>query len=218
MKSEHLEKLRMNCLIRIGTLFDYRNDEKYGMTIGDSGEGTSEAYDYTNYDLSKPETLPKIAHEVFKVDPNLKNSYVKNLQVVVKRQSLNYYLYCTSLKLDRKLLHEFKCDCIVRINDPLQFFHLINIELRRLGLVANRMYIVRCLYQDRKMNHTDPNAEISPALLKDKRYQQQAEVRTVWAPDDRFIEPVNIVCSGIDRLIEKVNDANTLGMCTVADL
>jgi hypothetical protein len=189
--------------VRIGTLFDYRRQEKRGDAIGDSQEGFSNIYDQVDeYDLSQPEKLPKITHEFFKIPKGVKNSYIRNIKLVLKRQSSNCYLLCFSKVLSRELLKEFNYDVVYSIKRPLEFLHEINVELRRLCLVRGRLLIMPCTYISREIHHSSDYAGISPALIKDSQYSKQEKVRTIWIPTSKDITPLTITVRGLGKNIQ----------------
>ncbi len=201
-KRVHIERTAQYGEIRIGTLFDYRREERFGTAIGDSQEGYTEIYDKVDkYDFSEPEKLPKIAHEFFHIPKGLKNSFVENVNLMLKRQSKNYYLFCLSKAFKKELLIEFKCEAVYSIIKPFKFFHEINIVLNDLGLARGRMFIMPCIYMPRKMHHTSKEADLAPVLIKHPKYAKQEEVRVIWTPTYSEISPVIIACPQIGKYI-----------------
>lgn len=204
IKRCHANSLLNEGILRIGTLYDYRKTEKYGTVIGDNEEGISRIYDDVNYDFSKPEELPPIAHEVFNIKPHLKNSYAKNFRIIVNRQSINYYLYCMSEIAERTLLDDFGCDCILEIVQPLDFIHSINNELNKLSKIKGKVFIMKCIYRESLMDHANLKSKISPCLLKEKTLKNQREVRAIWTPQDANIEPIMISCKNAKQYLREI--------------
>lgn len=193
-KAAHVHSMLTEGTFRIGTLFEYRTEEQYGCRIGDSAEGRDSLYDDADYDLSKPGSFPKMAREFFDTSRSPKNSYVKDLRILLRRNSVNLYLFCMSKVFDHALMKDFGYDSAFRIDEPLQFFHEISLTLRRLGITRDTVHVRSCVYRPKHVKYTDQIYEESPALVKELKYANQQEVRAIWTPLCKNIEPVLIQC------------------------
>ena len=101
---------------RISTLLDDHREEALGSAIGDDRQGQTGIYDEDPcYGLSELAGLPVIAHDLFHIRPAPQDSSVRNLSLVLSRQSRNYYLFCTSTTPSRPLLDELEHDAVQAI-------------------------------------------------------------------------------------------------------
>ncbi len=123
LHKKHADLLTKEGKLRIGTLYEYRDIEKYGSIIGDEGEGKKALYMDVESEKWTDDNQPNFVKSFIKitngVSVNLKNVFFEKSEV-----SLNYYLYCTTEKFDKNALQDFGYDSCVVIEDPRRFLEL----------------------------------------------------------------------------------------------
>jgi len=175
--------------LRIGTLYEYRNIEKHGAIIGDDLEGKKIAYmDIQNETISRenqPEFTKKFFHMGNDASVNLQNITLEHLT-----RSPNFYIYSTTEVFDENALTDFGYDACVLIQNPKKFFIAISKKLRDIATFRGSF---KCQYQPRRVAHDQDN-NIDPAIIKGSEYQNQREVRAIWVPTQKIVEPIIIEC------------------------
>ena len=68
MKLKHAIGLVRKGILRIGTLIDFRNHEKYTASVADEDEGKRVKYSEDEMDLSRPETVPPFLRKHIRAD------------------------------------------------------------------------------------------------------------------------------------------------------
>ena len=203
MKSEHTDAFFKRGKLRIGTLYDYRKDEKSNVARMDKGEGTIILYSDEDIDSEHPENISPIARDCVSVH---KGQYTRFIGFRFQKtvEIPNYHILCTSEEYNLKIMSAFDCDCCVQINRPTDFFQTINGCLRQKVLVHKEYHVERCIYQDRA-RHWLHQSGPHPALIKDPEYEYQREVRVIWTPASYVVEPVFITCKAARKFCSIVS-------------
>lgn len=215
LKRLHAETMVNDGIIRIGTLQDYRKEEKYGTAIGDSQEGVRT----TNIPIGATGSLhvdgALIAGNLFSNCRFVGNG-ANVMAFSINERASQYYIYCTSLSLDKKVMADFEADACVLIRDPASFFR----EITRALLMQAKVHKVEntlgysaapCVYSSKqeviRHNGTVWGAVQSPfpcsqIIHKPKKYISQNEVRIAWQPKGTNPEPFLLTCEGIKSMCE----------------
>jgi len=73
MRKQHALALLQSETVRIGTLYEYRDIEKYGHVIGDDMEGTKVVYsDVNNLEVASQSDIPSFMREGIRVPQGAK--------------------------------------------------------------------------------------------------------------------------------------------------
>lgn len=185
-KRQHVDALFDEGTIRIGTLHDYRLDEK-GDMVADAKEGiktVSGTVSYANKeDIWDNEALRSIVHvEGEGVNLNIENLVIKNCNIHYE----DYYVFSVAADYSakmHKLWHEAQAyDCCYRICYPRTFLKAIS---KRLAGIARFLGCAPVIYYE-KGKGIDIYSDLikqHPALFKaGEDYGAQNEVRAVWQP------------------------------------
>ncbi len=183
MKKKHADNFFKHGELRIGTLYDFRNEEKHGSEIGDKDEGTktltTDGYHFI--DTADSSTIPswyaKGFNDSFKLVDAARLQIHARDGVRVRLTIPDRYVFCMSDDYDSGLIENGGYSACIRIHNPGDFFAALSKEMRR---KANWLGWGKCRYRPRLIlgDHDD---ELEPALIKEERYSYQKEVRAIWA-------------------------------------
>jgi hypothetical protein len=149
--------------LKLGTIFDYAKNEKYGDAIHDRHEG------YCAFVL--PEDQPIAGRPV--------------ARMTLARNNL---LLCFSKEYSEALYKEFDADCCIVINDA-KFFSCIDDELKS---EFTEPLVRQVTYIDKSKWDYMPRYEDFAGVIKDTRFKDQKEVRALWEPKKAHRQKVNI--------------------------
>lgn len=189
LRKDHAKMLLERGKLRIGTLYEFRDIEKHGTAIGDNEEGKKSTY----MEIEKETLTPKNQHEYTKDFFNLGTDASLTIQGITLEKPINspnYYIYSTSEVFDKNALNNFGYDTCIVIENPEQFFAVISKTFRHKGELEG---IFRCQYHPRRLSF-DQDHGIHPAIIKSPEYENQKEVRTLWKPKKKSIQPLIIEC------------------------
>ncbi len=179
LKRQHAEELINLGLLRLGTLYEYRDMEKHGASVGDPEEGkiTKQragpvTIDETNMGDVFGEAGPKI------VCKNGAKLHVEKY-VNISQQTEDLYVFSASSQLCAGVMLQMGYDSCVKIDDMGKFAEKIDVLLH--GQIKMSLGVRKCLYGDKIIPH-DAQLLISPAFLKPQKYAYQQEVRAAWVP------------------------------------
>jgi hypothetical protein len=119
--------------MKIGTLYEYRNEEELGGVIGDNEEGVSKTTlggkDIMRIDFRKntPETEYFRSHLGFDIPEGaeLTISMQEDTNFIAFTNSPNYYIFCMTSKYSEEVMNEFECDTCIEIFNPNKFIRNI---------------------------------------------------------------------------------------------
>jgi hypothetical protein len=175
--------------IKIGTLFEYRDSEKYSGKIYDKDEGKKSIQIYfDNLHLTGKE-LSEFGIAFFGGGEGLIHLY--NSTVKIKMDENDCYIYCTSSEFFSDSLFQAVIDgydACTLITNPDLFFNELK-ESFKYGKYIDSFY---CLYIDRdlKLDWEKQKEDIEilksiPAsTIKPKSYAPQREIRTIFLPSE----------------------------------
>ncbi len=193
-KKEHRDSFCKQGVIRVGTLFEYRDQQKYSGKIYDKEEGQkSISVFFENENIS--------TNEIAKFGFNFSGEGIFNMINSTLEMQMNHndcYIFCTSSDFFSDSLTqaiEDKYDACTLITEPELFFK----ELDKKFTDGNIIDFSPCLYGDRNIkldwrNHKqyiELFKSIPAALIKPKKYQNQREIRAIITPsnEDIILEP-----------------------------
>lgn len=195
MHKAHATRLLREGVVRIGTLYEYRDIEKHGVVVGDDSEGTkSAAMHVPNLTMTKQENVPEFVRSRVRIVGNTTVQMI-NSKFILSEESPNFYIYSLAEECSPALMKELGYEACVRIADTDGFFSALNKCFRhyfRSGALH------RCVYIPRQVPHNEQH-EIHPALIKDPRYADQKEYRFIWEPKGTNIRPVMLKCRKLSQ-------------------
>lgn len=195
MRMEHAARLLSEGIVRIGTLYAYRDIEELGRVVGDDTEGTKSASMFVpDLTMAQQEHIPEFVRDRISL---LENTTIRmvNSKFVIAEQSPNYYVYSVAEEYDPEQMSAFGYNTCVKIGDPAGFFASL---CRCFRHHARSGALHRCVYMPRDVPHTAQHG-IHPALIKDPSYARQKEWRFVWEPTGTNIRPVVLRCRKLSR-------------------
>ena len=154
--------------LRIGTVYGFANEEKYGSEIGDDSEGV---------------------RTMIRSQTDIKPSFTGIINCV------NAWTFCTSSSKSLSLAEKFHSDYLIEISS-IGFFHEISRAMAfasgsRLATIGKVKYENDDeLHESQRSNisQTQSNSFTDVSVLprvarsKRRRYEGQQEVRTIWSP------------------------------------
>jgi hypothetical protein len=193
-KKEHRDSFCKQGVIRVGTLFEYRDQQKYSGKIYDKGEGQkSISVFFENENIS--------ANEIAKFGFNFSGEGIFNMINSTLEIQMNHndcYIFCTSSDFFSDSLTQAiqdKYDACTLITQPELFFK----ELDKKFIDGDIIDFLPCLYGDRNIQlnwkkqkqYIKLFTSIPAALIKPKKYQNQREIRTIISPlsENIILEP-----------------------------
>ncbi len=179
--------------------------ELFGPEIADDTEGQESTYsDDPLVDWSRPETVSPFVESFVKVAEG-RNPKLVNVTLNRKERSSDYSILSLSDRHDFELMQSLGYDAVVEMPDPIRFFDSLSACLVRSGKCDQGALISRCIYRERRLQHTKEDGA-HPALAKHPRHQHQGEVRAIWsATGQPTLTAFVIACAAIYhscRLIE----------------
>nr|PMI92314.1 hypothetical protein BCU34_21380 [Vibrio sp. 10N.286.45.E10] len=187
MKKEHAKLLLEQGSLRIGTLYEFRDEEKHGREIGDNKEGTKSSYMEVDNETWSASNQPEFAKSFFNLGDN-GSIKISGVTLEKPQNSSNLYIYCTTYEFDESAMRDFGYDTCVAIDQPEKFFKCISKSLKH---KAEYKGSHKCKYQSRRLPHHQDSG-IHPSLVKEDDYAYQKEVRSIWMPVKEDIEPIII--------------------------
>ena len=194
LKKRHLQAFLSHGTIRLGTLFEYRDMERYGPTIGDKDEGRH----YTDFHIpgggiielgsGTPEANYLEKHSMFKNAKGLKVQFEEETVLRFVQDCLDAYIFCATQEYNPDVMREFGYDSCIEIIHIEKFFDAIS---RRVRHKAEFIGGGPIQYGSRRTKYTEPHKR-HPAMLKDEEYRNQKEFRALWKPLKPTVSPIVI--------------------------
>lgn len=176
--------------IRLGTLYSYREMEKFGAGVGDRDEGKRSDWS-KDPNVKSGAQMNSVERQAMRVGSGmiLQNNYVE-----VRVNSPDCYILSFSRLLDRAIAAGLSDQCSETYDSCIEIFDvhgLLATISKKIAESAEFKGIHQCVYHSRRRRHDEP--EIHPALLKEPGYSYQYEVRAIWSsvsgsPEPRFVE------------------------------
>ena len=193
LTKKNTQKLLDRGSVRIGTLYDYRKEEKYKGKILDKDEGRKKII------LRPPNGIYK-ADELCQLGLPISGQGIMdmgNSVFVMQQESPDCYLYPTSSafftdSLFQSVEEDEKNSCIL-IKDPELFFEKISKAKEMKDSEYRGFHPCKYIgreFEIQNMGKRDPVVDFHPALLKPSGYKDHREVRAIWEPKNTMpIEP-----------------------------
>ncbi|HCG8492895.1 hypothetical protein HJ097_14955 [Vibrio parahaemolyticus] len=194
MKKEHAKLLVEQGSLRIGTLYEFRDEEKHGKEIGDFQEGTKSTYMEVGEANWNTNNQPEFSKSFFKLSDGA-TLKISGITLEKPQNSPDFYIYCTTYEFDESAMRDFGYDACVVIEQPERFFNCISKALKHKSSYEGSY---NCVYQPRRMAH-ELDMGVHPALIKESAYSYQKEVRSIWRPDSATIKPKIIKSNKIKK-------------------
>lgn len=196
------EALLSTGALRIATLFEFQDVERYGPEIGEESEGVRTVYSDEDFDI---EHVPEFARGTLIHNPEgHKNIRFQGIQFSLDRRSPNLYIYSTCAVFERELLSQLGRDVCVEILDTYLFFSAVTRHLNTAGIATELLYLGPCVYRPRREHHS-VETSCHPAILKAPEYSHQREVRAVWQPSGPDVNPVVVVVPELTKTVRLVS-------------
>ena len=191
-------------LIRIGTLYDYRNVEQHGDDIGDQSEGLKTVFSHDEEPKKGTELNPLESLAMKGVD----SMTIENNRIEVRTNTLDCYVYSISksynastpekLSIDLPDGNYVSCIEITNIDMLIQEVDKVLLNVAFVGLGE-------CQYIGREHHYATKTSP--PVLLKAVKYKYQDEARLVWNPIGASdIEPQILKIDHVQRFCRLVNN------------
>lgn len=177
--------------IKIGTLYEYRDTERYNAAVADQDEGAShtklELQGGGEVDLSKqsPEAdfFRKYILTPEQQHVGLRMVLGDGARLIVSSNSEDLYVFCASTVFSLTTMAEFESDACIEISNALSFVKALSHTIRH---KARLLACAEVKYLARTTDYTAPH-QLHPAVMKDPQYEYQREWRALWQP----IKPIN---------------------------
>ena len=192
--------------IRIGTLHDFRKSE-HKKGIADPAEGTKqvlhhvgevsaanvdEALQNHGYDIKALETfgVMKIGKE-----SQMTNFTFRNISMSKTFNEPDCFIICSSIYKSKRTMSQFEgADSCIEINQINTFYNILTNTLNTISPVVFRG-VHKVIYKDRQEKWNGHDWGHHPALIKEKEFEPQGEIRAIWQPKfNQSIEPM-ILCN-----------------------
>ena len=181
LKKEYVDRLFSDGELRIGTLYEFRNQE-LDQFRGDKDEGKKEIYDHvkdiTITDPSKNNPLNSFVQQYINIEDSAKNFRISNCTFSQSLNSPNFYIYCMSKCFDTHLFDKFETDVCVKIKSPYKFIKCISKNFRN---IASFVSLSPVMYGSRNQPY-DRHDKYHASIIKTVEYKKQKEVRAIWVP------------------------------------
>ncbi len=181
LTEEHAISMVENGIVRIGTLYEFRDIERHGGVRGDEEEGVKSTHLGGPYELSDNSSIPEFLKGMIKIKGGAKIKEGKLTNITRVDQSPNFYIYCTSKIYNKTLKYRFGGAC-VEITDYHHFFRELLKTLNQI-IPIKEVGLYDCIYTEKSVDHTNWS-QTHPALMKPPRYSEECEVRALWQPID----------------------------------
>lgn len=178
--------------IRLGTVFDFKKVEQYGLAVGDPHDGTLPIQQIVRSADGMAELENPWSQQFIKLSECTNGTI--DAKFTQYRSTPNAWLFSTSARYSDDLFvrwnQEKRYDACYEIVDQVGFARAINEAiLAKVGSSCfpkgSKWFIhADVQYFDLPLSHTDPRNNQDPAFVKDKRsYGWQDESRMLWRPE-----------------------------------
>ena len=207
-KKDHVKALLTQGKVRIGTLFEFRNSEKYSGLIYDNEEGQKQTSIY--FDRVELTGNELAAFGIPIGGEGMVNLYGSTLNLI--QDSPDCYIYpTTSSFFSRTLVQavdDGKESCVM-IKNPERFFNILSQNFD-LGTYVGTY---PCLYGDRQLSlNWDKDKEyikvlssVPAAIIKPSNHVVYREVRVIWLPNHDQIKPEILQVPDLSGLAVEIN-------------
>ena len=189
MQAEHARNFVEKGEMLIGTLVDYRNEEKYGTAIGDSTENQTIVWGNPKVLSSESSAGWNPLTESFAGSiRNGSNIRMVDCLFTQTLSSGDRWIYSVSRVLSKRIAREFKADTCVRIKEPKEFLQALWNALRPQRHATHPTF-APCEYLDKRVHWSDYNG-VPPERQKRQELEYQAEMRAIYRSSQTHIGPI----------------------------
>ncbi|GEM_PF-4326509 len=176
LKKCYANSLCESGMIRLGTLYEYRDTERYGNNIGDKYEGTGGKQWNLNGETYGGNQLPEKVKQIGRI--RVYSSLKGDGSIVFSETCPNFYIYsvCATFFDSVSDFMDPEYDSCVEILNQELFAAIVTKELD-----LPFLHWSPCKYQNRIKNIFDDGI-IDYSVIKETKYVQQNEVRGIWGP------------------------------------
>jgi hypothetical protein len=203
-KREHAEAMCARGVVRVGTLYEYRDAERYKGGVLDQGEGIIRAIDHLDHVTS--ENMHEHSPDAQRWFGRLREHVVVDGIAVVadKRQCSDFYIYCVSDTSDWSAASDTKYDTCVEITEPVRFFQIIANALSFATGVSPLPGVIRKVQYSGRDYDWREKPPTAPEVLKEPQYQHQREWRGIFGSPWAFKCPVILRIPALARCVRLV--------------
>ncbi|SPJ35246.1 hypothetical protein [Kushneria phyllosphaerae] len=206
LESVHADALIRKGSIRIGTLYEYRDQEKHGEGVLDEEEGVvrthakrSGYFDETNVDAF-------MSNFVSVGDGG--SVYIGNADLTLSESCSSSWIYCVSESEDKSVSTGLSSnyDACVELVDPDRFSREIKKFLsRKFGCVRiEKSDWLKCQYVGRDLEENHRLRDV-PFLLKEAIFSHQKEVRVLFLPKREIeIKPLIVSIPNLKKYVRRI--------------
>ena len=183
MTNQFAEELLSAGSIKIGTLYEYWQEEKLGSEIGDTREAMAfctvlkNDFDRVLSDADNTSTYATFVRRMIAETPGARMSE----RFGAYYMPADMYTFCSSAKLSTQLMKEFGYDACVEIFDVDRFVQVVSNGL--VGRATRFLGGWHCVYRSRSFTYDEAHKLPSPEVIKEPKYAHQCEVRLLWWPN-----------------------------------
>jgi len=191
LPSEFAKELISQGRLRIGTLFSFRALEQHGAARGDALEGSTGALAIVDHASIQPgAVLPPFFAKMISPPRTGQPVRLRNWIFEVAANDEDYFVFSLTSVADRRLFRAFDCDTCVRISKPRSFFTTLSEAISdRLMVCDDPVASMKSvIYGSRRGRYSEAFDHPGP-FVKPSSYAYQREVRMLWTPAARPIEP-----------------------------
>lgn len=188
--------------IRIGTLHDFRKAE-HKAGIADPKEGTKTVSHHIDHLYIKDSSYTSrknkkdidslSAFNAIGLGENCRNITISNVTVSKRFNEPNVFILCASKYVSKETMNQFEgADSCVKITNERLFYQLITETLNSITPVVFHG-VHEVIYQDREEHWDGSTWGRHPAMIKEKEFSPQGELRAIWQPKNNIeIQPIVI--------------------------
>lgn len=176
--------------LKIGTLIDFQNTEKHGMSIGDGSEGRHRVLQYVKRtrDVEPDSYLSTFF-------PPGRGVSITGCTFIQRRESPDAFLFCTAATCNNDLFAEWnkrdQYDACYEIFDMSSFLQVITTKIASSVSEFAAFYPT---YINGDISFQSELRHVHPATLKQQTHEWQREFRAIWMPKGPLmrVEPMII--------------------------
>lgn len=197
MKSKYMDMFFASGSLKVGTIYDFRDTNKHAGLIGDASEGKKQLRNHIADETWNEHTQPEWSKGGISLSHGAQIRMV-NSPITTIINSPDFYVYSTAEAYDTNAMHGLQADSCMIIENPYAFFLAIS---KTLGQQAEYLGQFECFIGGTTTHEND--SKVHPALLKEEKFRDQAEVRALWKPNG-IATPQTLNCIEATRFCRRI--------------
>ncbi|MDN7779384.1 MULTISPECIES: hypothetical protein [Burkholderia cepacia complex] len=185
LRREHAERLINEGSTRVGTLHDFRNEERHGVGVGDAGEGRKLLSMHPEpqfVNAGSPMAKQLEAMGAIKMGPGVTIQLGGESVIASEHDHHDVFVWCCSTDLSTDAMANLgAANTCVEIFDVPNFFTALDAAVRAKYEVQT-LGPARVVYGSRHEEWNGEDMGTHPVFLKGPSFANQAEVRVAWSP------------------------------------